>query len=112
MQPNGLSGAAFAVVCQQRRNFERRPAIDATGGIVSRAKKVRCLSQVIEREFEKQRFPRFTLSRLLADVCVVCATGSDGLVEDRGVRCESGDGEIADIAPQRTVRQQIARYVV
>src|SRR5262249_49140223 len=53
-----------------------------------------------------------SLRQLAPDGVVIVAAVLDGVVEDRRVRRQAGDGEFVDIAAQRAGSQQVARDVV
>src|SRR5262245_8277374 len=77
-----------------------------------RAEQIRRLRQVLERKLEEQLLPRFSLRELAPDGVIIVAAVLDGVVEDRRVRRQAGDGQFIDIAAQRAGPQQVARDVV
>ena len=93
------------IVCEQWRNLERNPSIDAASALVDRPEKIRRLPEILQREIEEQRFSRLAFSELPADGRVIVAARLDREVENRRVRREAGDRELVDISAQRAARQ-------
>ena len=76
---------------QQRRDFQRNPAVDAARAIPRRAEQVSSGSQVVERELEEQCLPGLAFLDLGGNVGVVRRAALDSVVEDGRVRRQSGD---------------------
>ncbi len=69
----GRGQRAGRVIGQQRRHFERHPAVHAVGPIVDGPKQLGGAGDVLQRQVEKERLARFALAQLLADRGVVGA---------------------------------------
>ena len=108
----GGGQGAGRVVGQQRRNFQRHPAVHAVRPVVNRPKQVGGPGDVLERQVEEERLARFALAQLLADRGVVGGAVLDGVVEDRRIRGEPRHRELVDVALERAAIQQVARDVV
>ena len=100
------------VVDQQRRQLERRPAVDTAGRVMGRTEQVGGLAKVLQREREEERLAALSLLRQLSDRPVVRGAAADRLVEDRRVRSEPRDRELRDVARQRAVGEHVAADVV
>jgi hypothetical protein len=100
----GRSDGTGRVVGQQGRDFQRHPAVHAVGLVVDRPKQIGGLPEVPQRQLEEQHLARLAFLQFLADSVVVVVTVLDGVVEDRGVRCETRDRKLLDIALERAAR--------
>ena len=100
------------VVGQQRRDLQGDPAVDAVGGVVDGPEEVGSLSQILDRQFEKELLIRLALPYVLADGRVIGLALGNGVIEDGGIRGEPGDRQLVDVALERAARQQIAGDVV
>src|SRR5262249_45589469 len=67
---------------------------------------------VFQRQLKEQWLARLTLLHLLADRPVVRGAVLDGVIENRGVGREPGDGQLVDVALEGAAVQQIAGDVV
>ena len=76
------------------------------------AKEVRGSGQVFQRQVEEQALARFPLGGLLGNRLVIKLRVSNRMIEDRRVGCESGDGEVAQVAFQSAAFQQSASNIV
>src|SRR5215467_17 len=112
VQVLGLGKGGFGVVRKQRRDFQRHPAVHATGSIVNRPKEIRRLFDILQRELEEQLLPRFALRELALDRAIVVAAVLDRVVEDRRIRGQPRHRELVDVAAQHARLQQVARDVV
>ena len=108
MQILRLAQRRLRVVGEQRRDFERDPAIDAGSALVNRTKQIRGPRDVLQRDLEEQLLARLAGSRLRADRRVVGRAVLDRLIEDRRVRSEPGDRQLVDVA-LRACRSSAAR---
>ena len=54
MQFPGRREGAGGIVRQQRRNFQRNPAVHAVGPVVNRSKQIGGAGQILERQIEEQ----------------------------------------------------------
>ena len=100
------------VVGERRRQLERHPAVDAVREIMRRTEQIGRLAEVLERQLEEQLLARLAGGRQRADRDVVVGAVPDRVVEDRGVRRQPGDRELADVARERAVREDPAGDVV
>ena len=66
----GLDGT-LGVIGEERRYFERDPAIDAGRAVVDRPEQIRCLLQIGDRKSEEQIFVRNAALGHRADVLIV-----------------------------------------
>ena len=92
-------------------SIETQPSTRSRG-IEDRLEQIGRSTQIFQRQLDEQRFARFSGRRLGADTVVVRVAGADRFVEDRRIRCQPGDRELVDVAPQRTVVEDAARNVV
>jgi hypothetical protein len=104
--------AGAGVVREQRRKFDRDPAIDTFGGLENRHEHESSTAQVLQRQFEKQRFAGFPGSGFFQNPAIIGIAGSDCLNEDGRVRGQSGNAECIDVVLQRAVVENIPREVV
>ena len=95
------------VIREERRRFERDPAINAGRPIVDRLKQICGLLQIGDRKPEEQIFARNAGARQGADVLIVCGALGDRMVEDSRVRREPGDRQRVYVSFERARRQQI-----
>src|SRR5207245_6907380 len=100
------------VVSQQRRHFERHPAVHAGRPVPDRSKQVGGSGQVLQRKLEKQFLARLAFLDLPPNGGVVGRAVLDGVVEDRRVRRKPRHGELVDVALERAGLQQIAGDVI
>ncbi len=106
VQRLGLLDRRRRVVGDQRRDLERDEAVDAGGAAVDVGEEVGGVAQVGERQLEEDplvvvgadSLARCRLRRQLGDLLVVGVAAGDRLVEDRRVRGQAGDREVADVA--------------
>jgi len=88
----------LGVARQQRRYLHRHPAVRPLGAVPNRPEDVGRAPQILEGEFDEQGFARESGARLLLDAGVVARPAADGLVENRRVGREPGDGQFVDVA--------------
>ena len=100
------------VVREQRRNVQRHPAINAVGGIVDRPEQIRGLARIFQREFEEQRLARLAFAHHPADGVIVGAAALYGVIEGRGIRCQSRHRQLSNVAAERSAGQQCRADVV
>jgi hypothetical protein len=100
------------VIGEERRHFERDPAIDAGGPIMDRPEEIGGLLQISDRKPEEQIFARNAAFRHRANVLVVGDALRNRMVEDRRVRGEPRDRKRVDVSFERARRQQIPSDVV
>ena len=103
---------ARRIVCQQRRHFQRDPAIHAIGPVVNGAEKVGRPAEVVQRQLEEEGYGRDPVSDLRADRRVVGGAVLDRVIEDRRVRGETGHRQLVDVPLERPAIQQVAGDVV
>jgi hypothetical protein len=87
----GLGEGARGVVGERRRDLERHIAVDPVRLLVDRPEEIGGLGEVLHGQLEEQRLARLPLLHLVADGRVVVVALGDGVVEDRGIRGQSGD---------------------
>ena len=75
-------------------------------------KEVRSLAQVLDGQLEEETLSGLSFANLFLYGRVVVGALADGVVEDGGIRGQSGDGELVDVFPQRPLRQKGAGDVV
>ena len=88
------------VVREERRDFERYPAVDAVRALEDRQEQVGRLPEVLLRQREEERFAGLALRELRADRRIVGGAALDRLIEDRRIRRESGHRPFVDVAPR------------
>jgi len=67
-----------------RRDFQRNPTVHAAGSVINRPEQVRCLRQILQREFEEEFLPRLAFCELAFDGVVVVVAVLDRVVESSG----------------------------
>ena len=102
----------LGIVRQQRRDFQRHPAVHTARGLEHRAKQVGGAAQVGNGQVEEQRFARLALGRAVRDGRVIRVRGADGVLEDGRVRGQPGNRILRDVARQRAAVEQRAGDVV
>ena len=107
----GLDGVR-GVVGQQRRDFQRDPAIGTAAGVEDRAEQVGGLRQLLECEFEEQVFIRQAGGAQHADAVAVGIVRADGVFEQRRVGGQARHRQFGDVARQRAAGQQRAADAV
>src|SRR5262249_21087012 len=103
---------ARGVVGEERRHLERDPAVHAVGAIPDGTEEIGGPRQVLDGQLEEERLPRLALAYLLPDGRVVGRAVLDGVIEDGGIRGETGHGELVDVALERAVLQDVAGDIV
>ena len=112
MQFLGRGNGARCVVRQERRDFQRHPAIDAVGTIKDRLEQIGRAVQILQRQVEEQIFAAHAGLDLLGDRRVIGRAVLEGEIEDRRVRGQPGHRKLGDIFLQGAVVQQVAGDVV
>ena len=112
MQLRGHLDGVDAVVGEQRRDFERDPAVDTAARVVNRPEQVGGLRQVCQREFEEDALVRQAARAEALDRVVVEPAAANRIVEDRRVRGQPGHRQLGNVARQGAVRQHFAGDVV
>ena len=79
------------IISKERRDFERDPAVDASGPLVDRPEQIRGLLQIRDRKLEEQILTNNAAPRHRADVVIVCGAFRDRMIEDRRVRRQPRD---------------------
>jgi hypothetical protein len=97
------AASVLAVSCasQQRRHFQRHPAVHAARTVPDRSKQIGGPRQILERQIEEQFLARLAFFDLLADRRVVGRAVLDGMVEDRRVGREARHRQLGDVAFER-----------
>ncbi len=103
---------ALRIVRQERRHFERHPAVHAIGPGKDRLEQVGGTGQIRKRQREEQVLGRLGRRRRPRHVLVIHGAVLDRIVEDRRVRGQPRHREIVDVAFQRAAVQQLAGDVV
>src|SRR5271165_6960960 len=112
MQILRLGECRFRVMCQERGHLERDPSIHSCGTLMNRTEQIGGAGEILQCDLEEQVLTGLARPHPLADTGVIAGTVLDRLIEDRRVRGQSRDGQLADITFERAARQQIACDVV
>jgi hypothetical protein len=103
---------ARGVVGEPRRNLERDPAVDTVRPLPDREELVGRATQVVDRELEERLLAGGAAAGAAEDALVVGAAARERVGEDRRVRRQAGDAELADVTVERPVVEQVAGDVV
>ncbi len=79
---------------------------------MNRTEQIGGAGEVLQCDLEEQVLTGLARPHPLADTGVIAGTVLDRLIEDRWVRGQSRDGQLADITFERAARQQISCDVV
>src|SRR5215467_2297794 len=112
MRRLGRAERARGVVGEERRHLERDPAVHTVGAVPDGTEKIGGPRQVFDGQLEEERLPRLALAHLLPDGRVVGRAVLDGVIENGGIRGETGHGELVDVALEGAVLQDVAGDVV
>jgi hypothetical protein len=103
---------AVGVVRQQRRHFERNPAVDTVRPREGRLEEVGRPRQIGHGQSEKDLLRRLRRRGFAHDFFVIISAVFYGMIEDRRVRGKPGERELVDIAAQGAIVQQSSRDIV
>jgi len=79
-----FSDGANRVVGKRQQYFQRNPTVHTLVSFMQQMEQIGGLYQILHREFEKQRFSGFPLSRLLANRPVVATGIATSLIDHGG----------------------------
>src|SRR4029453_18715460 len=85
---------------EQGRNFHRNPAILASRSLEGRLEKIGGVAEIFEGKLEEEGLAQDPSPRVQLDRGIVGIRVPDCVIENGGVRGESGDREIMDETPQ------------
>jgi hypothetical protein len=107
----GLGDGSLGVVGQGRRHFDRGESVPASAGLVLGVEELRGLRDVVQGEVEEGLLGR-TLRVEPADGRIVSIRPRDRPFEDGRIRGQSGDRQLARVAANRSLLEQIAADAV